>query len=349
MKTYSREIKEQQYDYIAAINPIVKMLLPFDKLLMCDMSEVLHTINMASGARIKDESGKDLLTDTQYELVRYALLETNEYGHSTVLQAKRDSVKALDRTDALSVICNCNEKIVLNPLGERKYIQLWGGTAEVVMFKRKYVCKHVSVVTEVGNSEFYISMGEDHRIFAAWHSYECKQCKIKNCDRKPNRSSIAIPNLDDGCLGMTPGKPYEIPRNTCAAGKVILNDAILLGSVIKEYEDRKHGYSDEEKEHKRTTGKKAETVHVESEVDVVEHQSSEEVFIRLHKYFSEKGEYKGGHHNSPIAHSVDGYWRRKSKNDSTLIFVESFARGGTKEERDEISKSMKKKQVVYKV
>lgn len=348
MKTYSRELKEQQYDYIAAINPIVKIMLPFDKLLMCDMSEVISIINTASGAKIKDANGKELLTSTQYELIRYSLLETNEYGHSTVLHASRDSIEILHEDDALSTIVNCNEKIVLNIAGEERYIQLWGGNAEVIMFGKKEACKHVSVVDATGNSEFYITIKGGNKVYTAWHSQECKACKVKSCVRKPSRSSIALPSLEGGGLELTPAKPYELTRNRCGAWNTFYKNAIMLGSVIREYEDRKHGNNNSMVKHDRNNNSEVQVKNTGISI-VQPKQSSEEVFIKLHNYYPQDGEYKSGHHNSPTVHTVDGYWRRRSKKDSTLIFVESFARGGTKAERDEISKSMKKKQVVYKV
>lgn len=37
----------------------------------------------------------------------------------------------------------------------------------------------------------------------------------------------------------------------------------------------------------------------------------------------EKKPWQGGHHASPCEHIRNGYWRRKSKKDDTLIWVDS--------------------------
>lgn len=58
---------------------------------------------------------------------------------------------------------------------------------------------------------------------------------------------------------------------------------------------------------------------------------------------------KGGKHASPVAHAVSGYWRKRSKYDDTLIFVKSFARGGSQYEKESIRKTLGVKQKVYEI
>ena len=40
-----------------------------------------------------------------------------------------------------------------------------------------------------------------------------------------------------------------------------------------------------------------------------------------------------GTHATPVCHQVNGYWRKRSRQDPTMIFVKSFARGGTEDQR----------------
>ena len=59
-----------------------------------------------------------------------------------------------------------------------------------------------------------------------------------------------------------------------------------------------------------------------------------EYFIKLNRdMMFDLNSVKHGTHASPVCHQVSGYWRRRSKNDSTMIFVNSFARGGTADEK----------------
>lgn len=53
----------------------------------------------------------------------------------------------------------------------------------------------------------------------------------------------------------------------------------------------------------------------------------------------DRNSVRHANHNSPVAHMVPGYWRKRSKKDPTRIFIQAFPRGGTEEEREEMRKN----------
>ena len=343
MKTFSREHQERQFESLSIYNPLIKIMLPFDTLLTSPMQDVAEDIDRLTSFNVKN----DMVAPINPELIKVVLQEINLYGHATVLQVDYDNLLILDTETSMASIRECVDHVVVNVKGEEFYVELWDYVSRVTIAGKKYSCKHISVVSDDSHVQLYVTLSGEPRLFIAEHSGCCQSCHNMLC-KKHNKAGILLPDHVTGQLRLTPKKPNEVTTK-CSMFNSVDSILQLLGSVLVEYQYRR----DAIKEGRRSRSKTTETASTEkvskssSPISVVERSTGEEIFIRLNKYASTKSEYKGGHHNSPVVHEVDGYWRRKSKNDPTLIFVESFPRGGTKEERDKLKASGKKKQIVY--
>lgn len=348
-KTLSRQLWERQYSYIAMCNPIVKAILPFNDILTKDMSEIKGNLMRATNVTYKDYPLNSKIPSP--ELQRVVLSELNSYGHSLVL-VDNDSwspVESVITDEMRHAVFSEKREVNLNIMHMHFYIRLQGEEAYVTFGNNVYTCKHLSVIFEDGNVEYYFPTGGSNRVFVAEHSTMCRACKNKTCIHKATKSGI---RLYDSCSMKyvdTPSHAYDLHNTRCetaANAKLcfsVLGKALL--SYNEELQHRRERQHTQPKNHTRSEGgKKSKSIQVVKTSE----ESIKEVWVDAHPTVSTV-RTSSGSHATPIAHTVDGYWRRRSKKDDTMIFVESFARGGSEEERKKLSKNITTKQKVFRV
>lgn len=89
MKTFSRMHWERQYKYLAAINPLIRVLLPFEKVLLSNLDSIKDDILTATSAKIHTV-GFDASVPSG-ELQKVVLTELNDYGHSLVILCENET------------------------------------------------------------------------------------------------------------------------------------------------------------------------------------------------------------------------------------------------------------------
>lgn len=354
-RTLSRKLWEEQYKYISAVNPLIKIILPFEELLTEDMSKVKDKIMQATNVSITYD-GYNTTNIPSTELQRVVLTEINDYGHSLVLVTK----PVTEKTEV--DICALSEKLFahkqdinLNIIDEDYYIRLQGETAKVEFGSKEYECKHISIISETANTEVYMPTLEKKRMFVAEHSTPCRDCKNRKCIHNVNHSKISMYDSLSDKLVETPSIAYDMHKADCYVMKAAKSAYAILAYTLDIYDKQAMVYVGKSKTNKEVNVKNNDNEGKEDKQDVrvvktnTEPKATDkEIWVSVRSAVTDSKRNYSTTHASPIAHSVDGYWRRRSKKDDTLIFVQSFARGGTKEERENINTSMKK-QKVYKL
>lgn len=356
MKTFSREQWEKTYDYLSAVNPLIKIMLPFDELLTKDIDELRDNIITATSAKYMVDADTRANIPSN-ELQRVVLTEINDYGHSLVLATdfnefdKELSIKKLTITDEMRrVVSQQKRDVNLNITGEEYYVRLQGKNAFVTFGSNEYECKHISFIMSNGNMEFYFPIDKSRRVFIAAHSVKCTNCKHKLCIYNASTSSIALYDSLVNDWILTPPKAYDMKNAKCHSAAMAYISLYQLSKALMAYESALHGRCNNHSSNNSKAISMCKASKSRDSVKVVMSAEDKvnEVWVNISQVKSGRHTYSSTH-ASPIAHSVDGYWRRRSKNDPTMIFVKSFARGGSAEERDAINKEIKRKQKVFKV
>lgn len=347
MKTFSRKFWENQYNLLASVNPLIKILLTFDKVLTGDLDDIKDEIYRATAVSIHSEDGSFSISS---DLMRNVLTELNNYGHSLVLLSDgrtKDDV-SLPSEEVLNTILDFNYEVNVNITDSEYLIRLDGNNAVVVFGNKEYVCKHVSIMSDAKNAEVYLPIENTRRMFVASHSTACKGCKSKQCIHNTISGTIRLHDSFRGESIITPSKPYDMHKVTCTLSTDVNTALRDLGSTLLHYKELV-AVHDEQHVASSVTRRELEHNTPKETVRVVNtNESDEEILLSVHQY-KQAQSCKCGTHSSPVAHSVNGYWRRRSKKDATMIFVKAFARGGSANDRAIINKSIKQKQKVYKV
>lgn len=349
MKTFSRKYWENQYEIVSAFNPLIRAALPFNDLLTKDLAELQETINRITSFNIQYH-GIDGQAPSQ-ELIQNVLVEINDYGHSLVLlETNQMNTEELHVTKEMkTAIREFKQDVVVNTQDNTSFIRMQGENSVVTFGQREYECKHISYISDKTHTEIYLPIDDDVRVFVAAHSFCCSKCKRKSCI-VPNNGKIQMYWPLNGALIDTPPKPFDIHKSVCSASVLCIFAEYHLGDALLKYKAALNRDSDTD-EDTETIIKKANHVSHKSDGVVEAIQRSKtfsEIIVPIRPHYS-TAKHSTGSHKSPVAHTVNGYWRRRSKNDSTLIFVKSFARGGSSEDKESLRKDMRTKQVVRKL
>lgn len=320
-KTLSRAEIEERYAQLLAYNPFVAGL-KFNRLLTEPLETLVDEINF-----ITDMSVVRGGTTVPKELVRRNLQEINEYGHSLVLQYNDDDVKAgKDLSSVQDVLVGVDQQVVINTAHDM-FVVVHRGVDKVTFGNKVHYCKAVQVFLENGDMMMYLVPLDKgtRRVFAASHCSLCRKCREcgESCIKACSGSKYQYADLETGELMDSLSELYDIHMQRCLTGKLCYKVLALIVTVLEKYEEE---FITTSKKMTSVAGER--TVSKPRAISVVREYDGKEHFISVKQYRAEKKEWLGGHHRSPVAHEVKGYWRRRSKKDSTLIWVEGFNRGG---------------------
>lgn len=348
-KTLSRQLWERQYNYIAMCNPIVKAILPFDDILTKDMSEIKGNLTRATNVTYKDYTLNSNIPSP--ELQRVVLSELNSYGHSLVLVDNNSwsPVEYVITDEMRHAVFSERREVNLNIMHMHFYIRLQGEEAYVTFGNNVYMCKHISVIFEDGNIEYYFPIEGSSRVFVAGHSTMCRACKNKTCIHKATKSGIRLYDSYSMKYVDTPSHAYDLHNTRCETAANAKLCFSVLGKALMSYnEEIQRRRERQSAQPKSRTSCEGDRKHRSVQVVSTSKESTDEVWVDAQHKVSAV-HTTGGTHASPIAHTVNGYWRRRSKKDDTMIFVESFARGGSEEDRKKLATNITTKQKVFRV
>lgn len=318
--TASRELFENQYYELCRRNPKLRDVISFEDLLTQDLEDVRERICKAV----------DLDFGVLPELVKVILSEINEYGHALVIFSHGVTVGGRITDEDLAAVRNWHETVFVTTKKDL-FLRMCAEPSEITFGNKVYVCKRITVFSSYSTTDVYLPIEDTRRIFVGGHSTGCNTCKNKTCLKAKN-SGIAVFDYFSGETMRMPPKPYDVHSCDCQQSVLTFMAVWWFARVLQEYSNKKS----EKKEAGKRVASAVRGTHTES-------SGASEVFVSA----SAGTVSRGGHHASPVAHSVRGYYRRRSKYDSTKIYVEPFARGGNKEEREKIV--ARAKQVVVKL
>ncbi len=351
MKTFSRGWMERLYEGFDHLNPLLGAITNFKSMLNFTNKEFDELVDKLSVVKVNiarsNNSGKYDLVNVPY----WRLRDIYEYGHSLVIQGNNslddyelNKTVWKDLIDSNESVCvTCNDCFVF----------LIAGDCNVKYNKKYYNCRRLAYVTGNMFYECYFVDTQTYEvILTTSYSYLCSLCwQEYKCTHRGNRGSVEVHNDDSYSY-----KPdyFPIDIKYCRRHKDNIAEAInVLTKNYEEYINLLKKYAEERNAAKKKIGneekhKKSETVK-DRKVDILGNDNNgEEVIIPISKHARAISRiHKGGHHASPKCHNVPGYWRRRSKKDSTLIFVKSFVRGGSDEDKEKLKVSGSKKQKVY--
>lgn len=110
----------------------------------------------------------------------------------------------------------------------------------------------------------------------------------------------------------------------------VRNAVVVLGTALKQYRE----YSTTEDSKRKAASKSREGLDSGSRDSKSGSSKDNEYFVQIgSKVAIDMDSVSRGTHATPVCHQVNGYWRKRSRQDPTMIFVKSFARGGTEDQR----------------
>ena len=365
MKTFFRTYTEAQYETIAYYNPLLKAALPFEEVLTGDPAEMYERIDHFTSIKTIWQDARIASEVPSSDLVNAVLKDINAYGHSTVITVDKE----IKFPQATEVFPNFNQgnfnpeyhellnnmpAVCVNIQSRDVFIHVWDKMCKIVFGTKEYNCRHISINKRYTNIEYYVPVDlETKRVFVSSHCTGCQECKECNCVRPKSKGEIWFADESNGVLKKTPRAPYDFHHcNYCTVAIDYKRFIPILLVVYQKFLQAKSTAVTKVEDCKGTVAAHKARELQKDTIDIAVVASDDtdafEHIIPLEAYHaSVKHNYKGGKHASPRAHSVNGYWRRRSKYDSTPIFIKSFARGGSVKERDSINKSMSQKQKVY--
>ncbi len=328
METYGHEAYREMYSCIAsALDNVTPMT--FQDFINSPVDDIY------------DMYSKYKLDNLSYTEWCQALQNIHDFGDALVLMIDNINTDYVITKEMLNLFIEQDRDVMVNLKGERycTYLSVNSVNIQFGNSNKSYKCLSVKHISDNVGCNFHIPINvETTRIFMSGCSI-CADCN-KKCIH-PKGSSVSQMNyFYNGILSIRNCDTIrDIHKSNCEPFELFKRDVMLIYNALLRYKDNSSKSS--VKHNKIHTPNSGGTNSCTQSHNAYDNES-----IVYKK--SEVSEYQGGHHNSPIVHYVDGYWRKKSKKDDTLIFVKGFARGGTEEERKNFDVKLKK-QKVYKV
>lgn len=309
----------------------------------------------------------------ELDYIMHMLFQINLYGHSFVLTAKTPKKLCSEFTKEELVRCldGIGNDTFVNIEGKSYFIEISGHVEELETANKTYQYRRVSYSEynhRLININFFVPIDNDvSKIFISTKNVHCLfDCPNKVChstrveeircyEYHSNKLGNFVPdrNLREEIVDF---RTRSCNPQNCCINAIWYSIIPNLIYVMNEYNKFTEHNTSSKRKHNTTGVQKCITeqrqydnsTDVSSLISIVENDDTE-TYIPLKRKQSNTGENGGHTHNSPGVHMVNGFWRRRSKNDPTLIFVEPFARGGSAKEREIVNKHLYQKQQVHSI
>lgn len=346
-KTVSREHYEQIYKVLTLCNPEIKQDLSLAELLTADLDTLREKIMRLSEITSSDQLFFRMRGVKPNDLITF-MADINWYGHALVLLSdamifpKECSGTVCVSDEMRSMIKSFNQDVVITSYDSQEFIQMLAKPNIVTFGNHTYECKNVTLMTPGGYIDFCMPMEDTDVVFMRSLSKCCIDCNNKVCSRSKNaRLREYSPWYQ---RYMKCDEPYDFHDVVCNASIFLVFTLYYLGNALLKYKEALNK-DPMHREHKASTAT-VSTPQIKPVMQVL--NTADEIIIPVRSKYTSAEQHTGSH-KSPAVHEVNGFWRRRSKYDDTKIFIKSFARGGSKEERENLSKDLGTKQVVYKL
>ena len=318
MKTFAREHYEHVYDELKKYLETYD-ITSIDQILTTDPTLFKSMYALMCKTMVNGHKG---------QVIANNVLEMNQYGSSLKFYVPNDFVCKMAVQEALDTIRQSNLSNAVTISLDDAFITLFRTNVSFVYGNQEYVCKELVYSTEYAMYCFFIPLNNSIRLFVTDYSSGCDKCQEVYCIQSGKKVKLSfeshIPGNDSTVVEH---KIYDVHRSECEIGYLIKRSIVLLGDALKQYDE-----STAKQKAERITSTIGADSHFKSNSSAYSRDS--EYFVKLNRNMMlDLNSVQHGSHASPVCHQVSGYWRKRSKNDSTMIFVNSFARGGSDEER----------------
>lgn len=318
MKTFARMHYEQVYDML---KPLLKMydITSFDQILTADPRLFKSMYDSMSKTTINEYKG---------QVIANNVLEMNQYGASLKFYVPNDFVCKVTVQEALDIIRQSNLSNAVTISLDDAFITLFRTNVSFVYGNQEYVCKQIVYSTKYAMYSFLVPLNNSIRLFVTDYSSGCNKCREARCIKSNNKVKISFEShIQGNAPTVIEHKVYDAHRSECEIGFLMKKSIVLIGDALKQYT--------ESTVRQKVQGTVSTTMTKDTAgSDKSTDNRSSEYFVKLNRNMMlDLNSVKHGTHASPVCHQVSGYWRKRSKNDSTMIYVNSFARGGSADEK----------------
>lgn len=318
MKTFARKHYEQVYDVLKSYLGIYD-ITSIDQILTADPASFRSVYNLMCNTTVNGYKG---------QVIANNILEINQYGSSLKFYVPNDFVCKLTVQEALNTIRQSNLSNAVIISLDDAFITLFRTNVSFIYGNQEYVCRRLVYSTERAMYCFFVPLNNSTRLFVTDYSSGCNKCREAHCIQSGNKVKLFFESYIPGDDFMVvEHEIYDAHRSECELGYLMKRSIVLLGDALRQYDESIVKLGTE-----RVTSTIKANSH--SENDSSANSGDREYFVKLNRNMMlDLNSAQHGTHASPVCHQVSGYWRKRSKNDSTMIFVNSFARGGSDEER----------------
>lgn len=341
MGTFTREFYNNLYYKVSSDIPGLSDVLSFDTLLHISKDElkvfVSDNVQLFTNAfKLLNNKGLYASFERFLTVQSAKLVMINSYGHSLVFEYNgKAALLDDDRRYGVETFFELNKHVHINACfnGERIFCKFSPNIVTISRGVSKYSCYSCAVNCESGLAViFYIPTESACRRVFMHTTVFCECCKHRSClYDKP----YDVQFVGGSTLAETAKHVFD-----CHYCKSVCID--LIDACIKMLSRAARFYM--HKTVRKNYSINSFNVKSDNTVDSKQHSSSNqqnERFVTLvHNRNIES--YLSGTHASPKAHTVRGFYRRRSKTDPTLIYINPYTRGGTKEEREKLDKNIVK-------
>ena len=321
MKTFMRRWYERSYNSMTWL--LEKYgITSFEQLLSAGPEEMLKVRNALEGITVNGYKG---------DLIAENLLEMNQYGSALKFYVSDDFVADSSLQEAFTEIRDFKEGRAVSVTADNHAVVLYKAGVTFKSGKYRYEALRVLVIDGDKYTPVFIPKDDSVRYFVPSYNEVCERCTKKQRIWGSRPSKLVFEPLVSGCDSSSSKHfLYDLHASQCDTAEKVRNAVVVLGTALKQYRE----YSTTEDFKRKAASKSREGLDSESRDSKSGSSKDNEYFVQIgSKVAIDMDSVSRGTHATPVCHQVNGYWRKRSRQDPTMIFVKSFARGGTEDQR----------------
>lgn len=321
MKTFMRRWYERSYNSMTWL--LEKYgITSFEQLLSAGPEEMLKVRNALEGITVNGYKG-NLITEN--------LLEMNQYGSALKFYVSDDFVADSSLQEAFTEIRAFKEGRAVSVTADNHAVVLYKAGVTFEFGKYRYEALRVLVIDGDEYTPVFIPKDDSVRYFVPSYNEVCERCTKKQCIWGSRPSKLVFEPLVSGYDSLSSKHfLYDLHASQCDTAEKVRNAVVVLGTALKQYRE----YSTTEDSKRKAASKSREGLDSGSRDSKSGSSKDNEYFVQIgSKVAIDMDSVSRGTHATPVCHQVNGYWRKRSRQDPTMIFVKSFARGGTEDQR----------------